>query len=48
MVIIIGIVCLAVGAGIAYFLLAGKSNAQLKSAQAQFESAKGEAERSIS
>ena len=37
--IIIGIICLAVGAGLAYFFLAGKSNS-LKSANEQIESAR--------
>ena len=42
---VIGIICLAVGAGLAYFFLAGKSNSKLKSANEQIESARGEAER---
>lgn len=45
MEIIVGIICLAVGAGLAYFFLAGKSNSKLKSANEQIESARGEAER---
>ena len=45
MEIVIGIICLAVGAGLAYFFLAGKSNSKLKSANEQIESARGEAER---
>ncbi len=45
MELLIGIICLAVGAGVAYFILAGKSNSKLKSANEQIESARGEAER---
>ena len=43
--IIVGIVCLVVGAGIAYAVLAGQSNSKVKTAQAQVESAQLEADR---
>ena len=43
--IVIGIVCLVVGAGIAYAVLAGQSNSRVKTAQAQVESAQLEADR---
>ena len=43
--IVIGIVCLVVGAGIAYAVLAGQSNSKVKTAQAQVESAQLEADR---
>ena len=42
---IIGAVCLAVGALAVYFVLAGKSNSRLKSAEEQLSSARSEAER---
>ncbi|MGI6229572.1 MAG: ribonuclease Y [Tractidigestivibacter sp.] len=45
MEVLIAIVCLAVGAGITAFILAGASNSRLKSADQQLENAKSEAER---
>ena len=43
--IIVGVVCLALGIGVTYALLAGKSTSKLKLADQQVESARGEAER---
>jgi ribonuclease Y len=42
---VIGVICLVVGAGLAYFFLAGKSNSKLRTANDQIEQARGEAER---
>ena len=43
--IIIGVVCLALGIGVTYALLAGKSTSKLKLADQQVENARSEAER---
>ncbi len=43
--IIVGVVCLALGIGVTYALLAGKSTSKLKLADQQVESARNEAER---
>lgn len=43
--IIVGVVCLALGIGVTYALLAGKSTSKLKLADQQVENARGEAER---
>jgi ribonucrease Y len=43
--VIIGIVCLAIGAGVAYFILAGKGNSKLQEAESKVQSATVEAER---
>ena len=43
--IIVGVVCLALGIGVTYALLAGKSTSKLKLADQQVESARSEAER---
>ncbi len=43
--IIIGLVCLAIGAGVAYFFVAGKSNSMRSEAEAKVQSANQEAAR---
>ena len=43
--IVVGAVCLVVGAALVYFLLAGKSGSKLRDAEAQLASAKSEADR---
>ena len=43
--IVVGVVCLAVGAAIAYGILAGKSNSRLKTADEQLKQAESNAER---
>ena len=45
MEIVIGIICLVVGAAVAYAVLAGQSNSKVKTAQAQVENAQAEADR---
>ncbi len=46
-VVIVGIVCLAVGVGVAYAILAGGSDSKVKAANQQLEDARGEAERIV-
>ena len=43
--VIVGAVCLVVGAAVVYFVLAGQSGSRLKEAQSHLDSAKTEAER---
>ncbi len=45
MEVVIGVVCLIVGAAVVYVVLAGKSTSRLKAAESQLETAKAEASR---